>query len=165
MLQVPILTADEGDLPLWAYGLGVAAGIRVSRVQVMLGGVLWLPQSSIGASLYGATYTRRSGEMAGCYAWRKGTFEAGPCLTVTLEDVTSGGTGPGVGDGPGRATWLAVGVAARAEWSLSEWAALFLRPSLTFTTSRPTFAIDGVGPLYHVPLASVGVQVGSEWTL
>ena len=34
---------------------------------------------------------------------------------------------------------------------------------VSFTTSRPTFAIDGVGPLYKVPLAAVGVQVGSEW--
>jgi hypothetical protein len=156
---------DEGNLPSWASGLGVAAGIRVSRVQLTLGGVLWLPQSNTGTGLYGATYTRRSGEVASCYAWQKGPFEAGPCLTVTLEDLTAGGTGPGVVGGPGHATWLAVGVAARAAWSLSRWAALFLRPSLTFTTSRPTFAIDGVGPVYHVPIASVGIQVGSEWTL
>ncbi len=164
-LQVPLLAVDEGNLPSLASGLGVAAGIRVSRVQVTLGGVLWLPQSSTGASFYGATYTRRSGELASCYAWQKGPFEAGPCLAVTLEDVTARGTGPGVGGGPGHTTWLAAGMAVGAKWSLSGWAALFLRPSLTFATSRPTFAVDGVGPIYHVPLASVGVQVGSEWTL
>jgi hypothetical protein len=46
---------------------------------------------------------------------------------------------------------------------LTRWATLFLRPIVSFTTSRPTFAIDGVGPLYKVPLAAAGVQVGSEW--
>jgi hypothetical protein len=65
--------------------------------------------------------------------------------------------------GPGHTTWLALGVAARAEWSLRGWAALFLRPSLTLATSRPNFAIDGVGPVYQVPLAAVGVQIGCEW--
>jgi len=164
-LQVPLLAADEGNLPSWAYGLGIAAGIRVSRVLVTLGGVLWLPQSSIDASSYGASYARRSGELAGCYAWQKGPFEAGPCLTVTLENVTASGTGPDVVGGTGHTTWLTVGVAARAQWSLGGWAALFVRPSLTLTTSRPTFAIDGVGPLYQVPLAAVGVQIGCEWIL
>jgi hypothetical protein len=154
---------DDGNLPLWAYGLGVAAGVRFSRLEVTLGGVLWLPQSSANANLYGATYTRRSGEVAGCYALHKGAFEAGPCLTMTVEDMTASGTGPDVVAGPGHTTWLALGVAARAEWSLRGWAALFLRPSLTFATSRPIFAIEGVGPVYQVPLAAVGAQLGCEW--
>jgi hypothetical protein len=156
---------DEGVLPSWSYGLGVAAGIRVSRVEVILGGVLWLSQSGTDASPYGANYTRRSGEVAGCYAWRKGAFEAGPCLRVTLEDVGADGTGPNVVGSSEHTTWLTIGVAARAEWQLSGWADLFVRPSLSFTTSRPTFAIDGVGGVYHVPLAAVGVQMGCEWIL
>jgi hypothetical protein len=154
---------DEGNLPLWAYGLGVAAGVRVSRVEVTLGAVLWLPQSSANASLYGGRYNRRSGEVAGCYAFHKGAFEAGPCLTMTLEDMTASGTGPGVVAGPEHTTWLALGVAARAEWSLRGWAALFLRPSLTLVTSRPVFAIEGVGPVYQVPLVAFGAQAGCEW--
>jgi hypothetical protein len=156
---------DEGILPSSAYGLGVAAGIRVGHVQVMLAGVLWQTQSSTYASVYGANYTRRSGEVAGCYAFRKGPFEAGPCLTMGLENVTAAGSGPEIMGGPGQATWLTVGLAARAEWSPFDWGALFLRPSLTLTTSRPTFAIDSVGALYQVPLAAVGVQIGCEWIL
>ena len=154
---------DDGNLPLWAYGVGVAAGVRVSRLEVTLGAVLWLPQSTVNASLYGAMYTRRSGEVAGCYVLHKGAFEAGPCLTMTLEDMTASGTGPDVVAGSGHTTWVALGVAARAEWSLRGWAALFVRPSLTFATSRPIFAIESVGPVYQVPLAAVGAQVGCEW--
>jgi hypothetical protein len=159
------LAFDEGILPSWAYGVGAGAGLRVSHVRVMLAGVLWMQQSGTDATPYGATYTRRSGELSGCYAWTRGPFEAGPCLTMTFEDVTARGTGPDIVGGPGHTSWLTVGVAARAEWSLRRWAAFFLRPGLTFTTSRPTFAIGGVGSLYQVPLAAVGVDIGCEWIL
>jgi hypothetical protein len=162
-LQAPLLAVDEGNLPLWTYGIGIAIGIRASHAEVTVGGVLWLPQSSTSAGSYGATYARRSGELAGCYAWQRGSFEAGPCGSLTLEDVTAAGIGPFVTGAPGHATWLTVGVAARGQWWLRRWVALFLRPSLTFTTSRPTFAIESVGPVYRVPPAAVGVQIGCEW--
>jgi hypothetical protein len=84
-------------------------------------------------------------------------------VAVTLEDVTSSRSGPDVVGGPGHVTWLTVGVAARAGWALRRWAALFVRPGATFTTSRPTFAIDGVGPLYQVPLVAGGAEVGCKW--
>jgi hypothetical protein len=164
-LQFPLLAMNEGNLPSLGYGLGVAAGIRVSHWQVTLAGVLWETQSSTYTSLYEASYTRRSGEVAGCYAFRKGPFEAGPCITIGLEDVSAAGSGPEIVGGPGHATWLTLGLAARAEWSPFGWAALFLQPSVTLTTSRPVFAIDSVGTLYQVPLAAVGVQIGCEWIL
>jgi hypothetical protein len=162
-----VLAVDEGMLPSWAYGVGVAAGVRLRGLRLMLAGLLWLPQKSdtTPSSPFAVSYERRSGELSGCYAWTNGRFEVGPCLTVTLEDVTAGGSGPQVAGGPGHVDWLTVGIAARGEWSFSGWGALFLRPSLTLNTSRPTFAIDGVGPLYQVPLATVGVEVGCEWIL
>jgi hypothetical protein len=79
--------------------------------------------------------------------------------------VSARGAGPDVVGDSGHATWLTVGLGARAGWSLARWAAIFLRPSLTLNTSRPTFAIDGVGPLYQVPVASVAVDLGCEWIL
>jgi len=83
---------------------------------------------------------------------------------VALEDVTAGSSGLDVVGGPGHVSWLTVGAAARAAWSLRRWATLFLRPGVTLTTSRPTFTIDGVGPLYQVPFVAGGVEVGCEWT-
>jgi hypothetical protein len=162
-LQVPLLAVDEGILPSWAYGIGIGAGVRVGRVRLMLAGVLQLPQNDANISPYVARYQRRAGELSGCYAWAYGQFEVGPCLIATLEDVTAAGSGPEVTGEPGHVSWLMVGVAARAAWALGGWAALFVEPSLTFTTSRPTFAIDGVGPLYQVPIAALGVQMGWEW--
>jgi hypothetical protein len=162
-LQVPLLAIDEGVLPSWAYDVGIAAGVRVGRVRLMLAGLLQLPQNDASTSPYVARYHRRIGELSGCYAWPYGHLEVGPCLTTTLEDVSADGSGPEVTDGSGHVSWLTLGLAARVAWALGGWAALFLRPSLAFTTSRPTFAIDGVGPLYRVPVAALGVQMGWEW--
>jgi hypothetical protein len=140
-VRLPVLVSDEGVLPSAGYGLGLGAGVRVSHLLIMLSGIVWLSQSQTGTSPYAATYQRRTGELSGCYSWQYGQFEGGPCLMTTFEEVTADGSGGGVVDRQGHVSWL----------------------TLSFTTSRPTFAIDGVGPLYKVPLAAVGVQIGSEW--
>jgi hypothetical protein len=163
-LEVPLLAVDQGMLPSLGSGIGVGAGLRIRGVRLVLTGRLWLPQDN-ARSVYEATYERRSGAVSGCYGWTLGAFDLGPCFTWAIEDVTAQGAGPDVVGDSGHVTWLTVGLAVRAGWSLSRWAAVFLRPSLTFNTSRPTFAIDGVGPMYQVPLASVGVDLGCEWIL
>jgi hypothetical protein len=130
----------------------------------MLAGWLWLQQDSEGASPYVGTYTRRTGELSGCYTWPlRGPFEVGPCLTLALEDVTVRGGGPDVAAESGHAIWPTLGAAARVEWSLGRWVALFVRPGMTFAPARPTFAIHGVGPVYEVPVAAFDVNIGSEW--
>ncbi len=164
-LEGPLVAVDQGVLPSWAYGLGFGIGFRTRRIRVMLTGVLWLPQDSSAGSPYVGRYERLSGGLSGCYGWPVGPFDIGPCLKVTLEDVTANGTGPDVVGASAHTTWLTMGLGARAAWSVRRWGALFLRPSLAFTTSRPTFAIDGVGPLYQVPLVSGGVDLGCEWIL
>jgi hypothetical protein len=161
-LQAPVMVVDGGVLPSPAYGLGVGAEVRVSRVLLTLAGVLWLPQSDVVAANT-ARYQRRSGEVSGCYAWSLGRFEAGPCLAVALEDVTADGSGADVVGQQGHVSWMTLGVGAQAAWSFRRWAALFLRPSLRLTTSRPTFTIEGVGPLHQVPFASAGGEMGCEW--
>ncbi len=161
--EAPLLAIDAGVLPSFAYGAGAGVGARVNRFRVRLAGFLWLSQSGTHATPYEATYHRRTGQLSGCYAWPGGSFEVGPCLAMTLEDVSAGGSGPDIVAGSGHVRWLTVGVAARAGWSMRKWATLFLRPGVTFTTSRPTFSIDGVGPLYQVPLVAGGAEVGCEW--
>lgn len=166
-LQAPVLAFDVGVLPSPAYGVGVGAEVHVERVLVVLGGALWLPQSDSGGG-YSAKYERRSGALSGCYAWSLGQFEFAPCLTMALEDVTAKGSGSDVAGKQGHVDWLTLGLGAQAGWTLTGRAELFLRPGLRLTTSRPTFAIDGagplyVGPLYRVPLASAGIEMGCEW--
>ncbi|MGH7434500.1 MAG: hypothetical protein ACRENE_02415 [Polyangiaceae bacterium] len=136
----------------------------MSRWLVLLGGVLWVSQDDTRAAPTNATYQRRTGELSGCYSWQYGQLEGGPCLVMTLEDVTADSSGIGIADRQGHVDWLALGLGARVRWSFATWAALFLRPSVSFTTSRPTFTIEGYGPLYKVPLAALSVQVGPEWT-
>jgi hypothetical protein len=169
-LQAPVLRVDAGVLPSPAYGLGIGARVRVSRVMVGLAGALWLPQSASAGGAFAASYQRRSAELSGCYGWSSGRFEVGPCLMMTLEDVTANGSGTDVVGQPGEVGWLTLGAGAQAGWMVTGWAALFLRPSVRLNTSRPTFAIDGVGPLfvgplYRVPLAAAGVEMGCEWIL
>jgi hypothetical protein len=106
---------------------------------------------------------RRSGDLSGCYAWRTPGFELGPCLRLTIDDVTAQGKGPEVVPESGHIAWLSAGAAARARWSPTRWTALFVSPSLLIATSRPNFAIDGVGPVHRVPVASFGATLGCEW--
>jgi hypothetical protein len=162
-LELPLLVVDAGILPSWAYGVGGGAGFRAGRVQAMIAGVFWLPQSSMGASSFSGNYMRRSGKLSGCYSWRFGHVELGPCVTIALEDVTAQGSGPDVVGGPGHTTWVTAGLAGRAAWDLRRWATLFIRPSVTLSTSRPTFAIESVGSLYQVPPVAAGLELGCEW--
>jgi hypothetical protein len=161
-----LLTVDAGVLPGWAYGLGASAGIRASRLQSMLTGVVWLPQESgTGEGLYAVSYVRYTGALSGCYGWPWGRLEVGPCVVMQLEDVTGRGSGPDILVHAGHSAWLTVGVAARARWSISSWMGLFARPSVTFNTSRPTFAITQLGSLYHVPITAIAFDIGCEWIL
>jgi hypothetical protein len=163
MLRLPVLIADAGVLPSVGYGIGLGVGVRVRHLRVMLSGVMWLSQDQSGASPYAATYQRRTGELSGCYAWQHGKLEGGPCLIMTLEDVTADSSGTNLVDSQGHVSWLTIGLGAHVGFSAARLLTLFLRPSVSLTTSRPTFAIDGYGPLYKVPPAAVGVEVGSEW--
>jgi hypothetical protein len=159
--------ADEGVLPSWDYGVGVGAGVRVARVQLKAAAVLWRAQDrGSGDGTFGARYTRYTGELSGCYALPVGPLAVGPCVLLELEGVTVRGSGPQVTPKASQTVWLAAGVAARARWSIASWAALFVRPSVTFATSRPIFAIDGVSrPLYQVPAAAAAFELGCEWIL
>jgi hypothetical protein len=163
VLRVPVLITDAGVLPSVGYGIGLGVGIHVRQLRVMLSGALWLSQDGGSQTPYSATYQRRTGELSGCYAWQYGKFEGGPCLIMTLEDVTADSSGTNIVDSQGHVTWLTMGLGAHVGYSPARLLTLFLRPSVSLTTSRPTFAIDGFGPLYEVPLAAVGVEIGSEW--
>ena len=162
-MRLPVLITDAGVLPSVGYGIGLGVGVRVRQLRVMLSGEWWLSQDEGSASPYAATYQRRTGELSGCYAWQYGKLEGGPCLIMTLEDVTADSFGTNLVDSQGHVSWLTMGVGAHVGYSPARLLTLFLRPSVSLTTSRPTFAIDGYGPLYKVPPAAVGVEVGSEW--
>jgi hypothetical protein len=163
-VELPLLRVDEGALPGWAYGLGLGAGVRLSHLQFHAAGLLWLPQDSTSGA-YRVHYVRYTGELSGCYRVPLHPIEIGPCLFVRFEDVTAGGTGPQVVPKPGPTPRVTVGVAAQARWSIGSWAAVVARPSVAFATSRPSFSIAGVGPLYQVPLAGFALDLGCEWLL
>ena len=164
VLAAPLLEVDAGVLPSGAYGGGIGAGARFGALELLVAGFLWLPQDR-DAGLYRGSFVRRSGELSGCYGWRTGRFAFGPCMRLTVEDVSARGTGPEVLSTPNDVAWLTIGVGGRAEWSASRWAAVFVRPTLAIATSRPSFAIQEGGPVYSVPFASVGVAIGCEWIL
>jgi hypothetical protein len=166
VLQLPILTVDAGDLPSLAYGLGLGAGLRLGRAELLLAGVIHLPQDQVGTSLYadGARYDWRSAVLSSCYGWRFGSFEASPCVAFKVENVTASASGPDITQSQSDVVWLTVGAAGRANWFFRDWGALFIGPNVMLATSRPTFIVDGVGPIYKVPPASLGVDMGCEWS-
>ncbi len=164
-LELP-LVVDSGVLPSWAYGLGLGAGVRGHHVQIVLAGLLWLPQTADPAGTpYSIRYARYTGELSACYGWSLGPFEAGPCMLARLEDVSARGTGPDILTSTGQRAWMTVGIAANARWSLGAWMALYVRPGVAFATTRPPFSIAGIGPLYQVPIAAVAFNIGWEWIL
>jgi len=171
VLQVPILAFDEGTVPSPSYGLGLGAGFRAQKFEVLVTGRLWLPQPDPDEyGSFGATYTRASGELSGCYRWGLAGFGLSPCVNIGLEYVAARGSGPAqtppdFGTWSAGEVWATVGLAARASWSPIRWAALFVRPSLALNTSRPTFIINEASSLYRVPLAAVGIDLGCEWIL
>jgi hypothetical protein len=171
VLDAPLFVSDDGVLPSWTFGAGVKAGARVGRLELLLAATLWLPQNDGAPSLtsnagsYEAHYGRRSGSVEGCYAWPVGRFDFDPCLSFTLESVTARGAGPEVAVQSGQALWLAVVLGARARWAATPWSALFIEPHVAVDTARPIFTIDGVGSLYRAPLATVGIDLGTEWIL
>jgi hypothetical protein len=168
MLEAPLFAFDDGTLPSPSLGAGMGLGARRDRYDAVLAGMLWLDQSAPAPateSSFGAKYVRRTGKLTGCYALPFGQFDVGPCLTLALEYVTAQGTGPEVVGGPGRFAWITAGLAARARWSPARRTALFLRTSLALGTSRPTFAIDAVGPVFRVAAAAAGLDMGLEWIL
>jgi hypothetical protein len=140
--------------------------MRFRRLQLKLSGFVWLPQEDASnGGTYTVQYTRYTGELSGCYAFALGSLEVGPCVLTRLEDVVGSGRGPNVHPESSHAPWVALGLAARARWSLASWAAVFASPSLAFATSQTTFVIDGVAAQYRVPLAALALELGCEWIL
>ena len=165
VFDAPGLTIDAGVLPSAAYGVSAGAGVQVGRLNVMLAGFLWLDQSGSAPGGYRGAFVRHSGELSGCYGWRVGYFDVGPCLLAKLENVMAQGAGPDVVPESGSATWLALGAGVQARWWVSRWAAVFLTPSAAISTSHPTFTIDGVGVIHRVPFGSVSATLGCQWIL
>jgi hypothetical protein len=162
--ELPLIRVDAGVLPSWDFGLGLGAGIRLGRVRLMVSDILWLSQDgSMGGSAYGGQFARNTGELSVCYGGSLGRLDLGPCGIVRLEDVTASGTGPDVVAQSSHSDWFSAGVAARARWSVQPWMSVFLRPSLAFATSRPTFAISAVCPVYQIPIAAGAFDIGCEW--
>ena len=136
-LEGPVVAADEGTLPSSGRRPGSRGRDRLERVRLMLSGRYGFSQSTTTRASTRCV-SRWSGGVSGCYAWSSGRFEVGPCAAATLENVAAQGIGPQVSGGPGRESWLALGLSVRAAWAPAGWASVFLRPSLTFNTARPT---------------------------
>lgn len=166
LVDAPSFTVDSGVLPFAGYGVGAGVGIHVGRLEIKVAGSLWLDQNATLASeAYHGTFVRQSGEVFGCYSWRRGPFDVGPCLLARVENVVARGSGPDIVSRSGHATWLALGAAVQARWFLNDWAAIFVAPSAAISTSHPAFTLDGVGVVHRVSFGRVSATLGWEWVL
>jgi hypothetical protein len=162
----PILSLDVGALPDPGYGVGLAGGFRHDAVRIVVTGTLWLSRNiATPASGFGADFERRTVELSGCRGWPIGRLEVAPCLTLSVDDVTARGTGAQVVSATRETAWLSAGGELAGFWHLNRWTALVLGIGGRFATSRPRFVIDGIGDVYEVSPAALGVFLGCEWIL
>jgi hypothetical protein len=169
VVHAPLLAFDVGVLPAPAWGAGVGVGAELGPFELALAGLLWLPVSATNSDPEGdgADFGRRSAELSACYRGSIGRFELGPCLKLTLEDVSAQGTGPLVAPTSSEIAWLSAGAFLGARWApfpkMAPSMAVSLTPGLAVATSRPTFAVDRGGSVYQLPLLSAGGILGWEW--
>ncbi|HVU05495.1 MAG TPA: hypothetical protein VHE30_27295 [Polyangiaceae bacterium] len=167
VIQAPFGAATAGALPEPSLGLAVAGGLSFDRVRFFIDAALFRSQRltasddpDVGADARVFTVGPRA-----CFTVVQGVFELAPCLSLTVERLRARGSGPHIAPRTAESTWLAPGVRAEARVHLAEWLALVVAAEGRVDASRPVVAVDGVGTLGRVGLASVTGLLGPEWIL
>lgn len=165
--RVPELRADIGVLPEPSFGLGLGAGLRYDAWLFLVSGALYMAQDYEPGPFagYGAHFGRASGDLSVCHSWPFGSFELSPCLQLWLDDVSARGTGLGIASTDPRTAWLSVGAGAQALWPINRHAALLFGVNGRIATSKPRFVSEGIGEIYQVGPAALGLVLGCEWRL
>jgi hypothetical protein len=156
---------DSAILPSPAAGGDLAIGYGPSRTAVEIDGAFLAPQSATLAdrASQGARMWLAQAGARVCYAAIAAQVDVGPCAGGAVAWIVAHGFG-GPPDRPSDATaTLAVGtLGARARLRVAQRLVFRLAGEAVVPTSRPTFAIDGGGDVFHVPAASFRASLGAE---
>jgi hypothetical protein len=134
---------------------------------VLAEGGAWLKQALKAPDQpdVGATVQRFEAAVRSCRAVPFGDFELAPCLRVSVQHLSTRGTGGHVAARTAETTWVAAGAGVQARYQLRHWFRVFGGVDVQVQTSRPRISVDGVGSLGQLWPAALTITVGSEWIL
>jgi hypothetical protein len=152
--------ADAGSLPGVSAGFGVTGALLIGAQRIEVGFAARPPATGTLAArpTAGGSVDLISGSIGTCRALLERPVQLGPCLSLEAGRMHAAGfgvTAPGHADEP----WVAAGAGGLLSWAPVRRVALVLRIDAVAPLLRPTFVLDGVGPV-HRPDAVAGRAAG-----
>jgi len=139
--------------------------MRIEAFRVELGAGVWPDRRATLAQPPGAggDVGLVAGSADVCWSFlRPGQLELGPCLAFELGSLHADGFGV-TSQGSGSALWSALKAGGLLAWSPVSRFAGVLRLDAGVPFARPTFTIEGLGPVFQsavvVGRATLGVEV------
>ena len=151
---------DVGTLPRPAVGFGLGAAWEPPQLRLEASASYWPPVGA-GTSAQGGTFQMVTFNLRGCLRAELPPFAFGPCLGWEPTWMLAQGYGVAV-TLRGSSWWSVVTGDAMATVQLSKNFSLRMRVGLGAPTSRPTFAIEGAGPVHQPAAAALQIGVASE---
>jgi hypothetical protein len=165
VLLAPTLSAGLGLFSSPSLRLGAGVALEPGRWRFALTGTwhpdLVLPVAEIPGTTVSAS--RQTISAAGCHFLLIDVVELAPCLTVSLQFLSAGGTGTDITPSQASTAWLALGPTAYNRLRLGPTFALTTYMGFEVETARPRLVIDGLGTVEQMGPLEFTVGMGTEW--
>jgi hypothetical protein len=154
------LAGDVGTLPNPSAGVGLGLAWEPPQLRFEASASYWPPVGA-GSSSQGGTFQMVTLNLRGCLRAELPPFAFGPCIGWEPTWMLAQGYGVAV---PlrGSSWWSTVTGDALATLQFSKNFSLRMRVGLGAPTSRPTFAIEGAGPVHQPAAAALQMGVAGE---
>jgi hypothetical protein len=157
------VAGDASTMPAAAVGGSLSLAWTPGRFRLEADGRRWGSQSrTITASDAGARFSMTSIGARGCWAaLRTTSFDLSPCAGADVHLVSAPGYGADA-NYTATARWATVAGGALARVPLASWLALRARVEAFVPLSRPTFVVEGEGPVHRPPTLGAAASFGAE---
>jgi hypothetical protein len=165
VIDAPIAVAGWGSMPATSLGFGAALGLRWRLLRVVVGGVLWLPQTD-QVSGFATRFNLQSARLELCVAHNIQGLELAPCVGAAAEREGAKGLASEVFTARSRtALWGAgvVGVFASLPAGGLRHLRFLGEARAQVSPVRPRFVIDQLGPVHEPALVTAQLDLGFEW--
>lgn len=110
-----------------------------------------------------ANLIRIDGGLRACNTVSFGDLDLAPCAKLLLEHLSARGDGVHVAARTTRATWVALGLGARARFRLSGAIGLVGGGDVQWQTARPRIVVEGLGNAGQLGVVAPTFVVGCQW--
>lgn len=157
------LAGDASTLPATAVGGSLSIGWTPGRFRLEADARRWASQSqTVTGSDAGARFTLTSVGGRGCWAaLRTRSFDLSPCAGADVHVVDAQGFGADA-NRSAAAQWTTIAGGALGRVPVTSWLALRARVEAFVPLSRPTFVVDGEGPVHRPPTVGAAASFGAE---